>query len=213
MAIKNIKPDHDSFAQESDPTTPKGSLSLIRLKQWDVTRSYPYLKWSSDLISRIPSRSVINSATINLYVWECNTASGYETIPTYQINADWDESTMTWNNKPAVTGSSLGNMDFTSIGWKTLDITSLFTDWFNGTKNAYGIRIGAISTTMISSSPLISIYSTEEEAETDKHPYISVDYTSGGFQLWWGFCESWQRRNKLWRNNKLVLPKDLGFSY
>lgn len=27
------------------------------------------------------------------------------------------------------------------------------------------------------------------------------------------FCESWQRHDKLWRDNKLILPKDLGFSY
>lgn len=36
-------------------------------------------------------------------------------------------------------------------------------------------------------------------------------YKKAGFFAF--FCESWQRHDKLWRNNKLVLPKDLGFSY
>lgn len=41
--------------------------------------------------------------------------------------------------------------------------------------------------------------------------YEILPAKSAGFFAF--FCESWQRHDKLWRNNKLVLPKDLGFSY
>lgn len=41
-------------------------------------------------------------------------------------------------------------------------------------------------------------------------PIEPIKKSAGFFAF---FCESWQRHDKLWRNNKLVLPSDLGFSY
>lgn len=41
--------------------------------------------------------------------------------------------------------------------------------------------------------------------------FIPAPKKSAGFFAF--FCESWQRHDKLWRNNRLHLPKDLGFSY
>jgi hypothetical protein len=41
---------------------------------------------------------------------------------------------------------------------------------------------------------------------------MEVIYPKGGI-LKWFFSQAWEKHDKLWRNNKLILPKDLGYSY
>ncbi|MDD5435082.1 MAG: DNRLRE domain-containing protein [Nitrospira sp.] len=167
----DITPDHDSFVFEGSSETNYGSETYLACKQWFDNRRMSFVKWSLSLIqSNIPSGAEIISATFYLYI--SLAVGALSAIPIYQVSSDWNESTITWNNKPGVTGNSLGNISWASTGWKTLNITTLFTKWYEGTANAYGIRIHS-GLTPYSSENIANAYSSENASNK---PYVKVEY-------------------------------------
>lgn len=169
---------------------------------------YVYLGWD---LSEIPEGSIIKSGTMYWY-FSSKAGGTMPTLYTYRCDADWAENTITWNNQPGITGDSIYSWTgLTTTGvWRNSGnvFTSTLQGWLDGTINNYGIRVYPIS-----SDPSAYVIFHSKENATNK-PYMKIVYeppANPGFFAF--FCESWQRRGKLWRNNKLVLPKDLGFSY
>lgn len=93
-------------------------------------------------------------------------------------SADWDESTLTWNNQPTTTSDILsqnfsqessitGSGSLTKI---TVDITHLVRKWKNGAINNYGITLIDDTTNPV------RVYSSEETVES-RRPTIRI-YTT-----------------------------------
>lgn len=176
--IINLIPDHDTFAEEGDPTATKGTQTVLLHREWGSARLIPYMKWSAALIAanQLGSKNIYK-AVLNLYVSAAIAA--YSAVPVFQVNADWDESTLTWNNKPAVTGSSIGTISFAVTGYATLDITSIVKSWCNGTINPYGLRFHNGGTTAVDiNTPQI----VSSEGVANK-PFIAITTISGGLGI------------------------------
>lgn len=52
------------------------------------------------------------------------TGSGDVTLTMYRSNTSWDESTLTYNNMPGITGDALGSVTFSTLGTKKLYISN-----------------------------------------------------------------------------------------
>jgi len=113
--------------------------------------------------------ATINSAVIRIYVWDL-----WGTVPTDQIYigwnlADWDESTVTWNNNPNFNQFALLTAP-SAIGWWEIDVTDLVQLFANGTYPNYGFQI-------YKATPVEdSIYMKSKENAGD-NPYLHIDYT------------------------------------
>lgn len=97
-------------------------------------------------ISSIPTGTNITSATLNLYYfkWWDNNPAG-RSLTCYRITSDWDDSDVTWNNRPtwlppgqwtdaaAVPGST-GQ-------WMAWDVTSDVQEFVDGTAANFGWSI------------------------------------------------------------------------
>ncbi len=86
------------------------------------------------------SGATINNATIRLMVF-----ASWGDFPTDQIliarnDADWDELTVTWNNKP-VFSESIPVTAPSIIDWWEIDVTDWVQDIVNGTDFNYGFQI------------------------------------------------------------------------
>ena len=59
------------------------------------------------------------------------------------MNADWSETTLTYNNRPSSMNNNTGTRYSvsTNVGWQTLDITSIYNSWKSGSTPNYGIYI------------------------------------------------------------------------
>ncbi|MBA7476358.1 hypothetical protein ES707_11743 [subsurface metagenome] len=209
MAIKNIIPDHDSHSYQYTPADPWGDNDVFYVRK-DVTTSKStkvFIKWSPSLISSsLPRNAKINSAT--LYIYVSTAASGFAALWTKLCDADWDESTLTWNNMPSISGGEIGStMNLTTTGWKSNIITTIFNNWFTGAANNYGIMFWTDEAE--SGSAGAGYVNTSENVSYQ--PYVLVNYTvPGGFFIF--LSEAWQRHKKLWTPKGLILPKE-GYSY
>jgi hypothetical protein len=95
-------------------------------------------------LSSIPAGTMIQNATLFVYLVEWGGGTSETDIGVVQVYAEWMETEVTWNNQPPtswpefrastpVDGRSSGRY----YGW---DVTSLVQDWVNGTGN-YGLML------------------------------------------------------------------------
>ena len=116
-------PAADAYVYQSSPTNNYGTSNLLRADGSPIMRSYLRfdLQGISGTVTRVTLRVYANSAS----------SSGYD-IGNVTDNT-WTESTINYNNAPAI-GSSVGTSGSFGAGvWTTVDVTSLVTG--NGTLN------------------------------------------------------------------------------
>ena len=91
-----FNPNNDAYVDQENPDNNYGTSSKLIMDNIG-NRKYSYLKFD---ISTIPSERTITSA--NLYLWcDARQGGGYTRIYAYSVeNDNWDETTITWNNKP-----------------------------------------------------------------------------------------------------------------
>ncbi len=115
--------------------------------------------------------STVDSAIFSIYVTH---ASG-QTVNVRRITAPWDESTVTWASfgssfDPTIIGSFVSD----TIGWHSVDVTSLVQSWRDGTPN-YGLALEEGNTPLV-----YSTYNASEFDTPELRPKLDVTYTVAG---------------------------------
>lgn len=166
-----IYPSADAEVKQGMPNSNFGNSTYLESRDEPVA-AYDYASYMKWALTQIPTGATVTKAELKLYVYWLG-ANGSNTGVTSNVHlaaANWDESTLTWNNKPAV-GALINTMSMTSIGWKTLDITDEFNDWRDGVTDNNGIRLFPSSANANRNAAWYS-----KEALQNK-PYIEVTYT------------------------------------
>jgi len=132
-----------------------------------------YIKWDATF-SWTPDS--ILSASLKLY---CTTASPY-TINVY-TTGDFSESTITWNNKPAL-GTLLGSFTASSTGWVTFTSAD-FVNYFKSCISDGRLRIYiALATASFGQR---AEFISDEYSDTARRPYFEFTYVD------WSASWSW----------------------
>lgn len=146
-------PIADAYVYQTNPTTNYGSSNLLRADASPLMRSY--LRFNIQGVT-----GTITRVTLRLYANSASSAG-------YQIgnvtNNTWTETTINYNNAPAIGSSNGTSGSFGAGAWTTVDITSLVTG--NGT-----INLGLYTT----SSTAISLNSRQA---TSNVPQLIVETT------------------------------------
>ena len=161
-----IQPSDDTYAYEKYPTQNNGTKVNMYIRNYSATSvdAIGFLKFP---LTGVPSGATVTAATLFTY---CESvASGGVTGELYECDADWSELTLNNDNKPAVNGAKIDDIDLTSTGWKETDITTEFNGWLAGGNN-YGLRI----------FPSVdqnknAVITTKEGSNA---PYIKVEYSN-----------------------------------
>lgn len=87
-----------------------------------------------------------NATTALLHFYRYPLGSGESALSSITIgtmNADWSETTLSYNNRPSSMNNKGGTKYSvsTNVGWQTLDITSIYNSWKSGNIENYGIYI------------------------------------------------------------------------
>ena len=165
----SLLPTDDSYVMEYNPVDNYGSESKFvvgyqngwvnSLMKFDLS---PY------------SGATINDAYIRLYVFRHGGAFPTDEIRITMNNADWDESTVTWSNKPGFNGS----IDLVApgiIGWWDVYVTDWVQAIVDGTEPNYGFQVYKNDT----DNDYFFIYS--KESSTNR-PRLEIDYTLSDLQ-------------------------------
>lgn len=161
----------DCYGAEDYPTITTGERSYIKVRDRSVGNDDYEAFIKSDL-SDVPANATIIEAKLYLYFYRAEN-DGYNT-GVHLVTADWDEDTLTWNNKPAY-GASLATLSTEvadGYGWKNCTITSTVQDWIDGTTTNYGLALKATGSD--ASQQTVHFWSKENY---EYRPYILITYT------------------------------------
>ncbi len=87
-------------------------------------------------LSAIPANALVQSATLEAYLIRGSGSLAQVNIGVHRVASSWSESSLTWNNQPAINTSpeSAIWMDATP-GYKSWDVMSLVQGWLSGVAN------------------------------------------------------------------------------
>lgn len=122
--------------------------------------------------------SAISGATVNSAVIRLMVFASWGPFPTIEIyiarnDSDWDEMTVTWNNKPSF-AEYAAVVAPSSYDWWEIDVTSWVQDMVNGTLPNYGFYI-------LKNDMNYAGFSMRTR-EGVQPPELVVDYTPVGLQ-------------------------------
>ena len=139
-------------AQEAN--TNYGSLDKLMFVYYSGYEGYPLLKFN---VSTLPS----NIDSVKLYLYanpSLDTGCCVEDLcpsmswAVNRITSDWNEMTVTYNTRPTLSGESYGTLNIPALSHAdsqgvSVDITTLYNGWKNGTIPNYGIGFTRLAST------------------------------------------------------------------
>jgi PKD repeat protein len=116
-------PTADSFVALDEPSRNFGTKPNLHGRRTSSTEKRPYLTFS---VAGLQGQA-ITGATLRLHVTDSSPSGG----DWYTVSPSWIESgtgSITWNNAPAITGTSFGSIGTATAGtWVELDLTGVVT--------------------------------------------------------------------------------------
>ncbi|MGE7717490.1 DNRLRE domain-containing protein [Priestia megaterium] len=136
----------DGFVSDAYPTTNYGKFwessagyYSLKVGKYDSSSgtNYSYIK---PTLSGLDN-AIVDSATFNIYTAHSYYPSTATDVWLDEVNGDWSESTLTWNNKPSSTNIA---SDAVYKGqWAQFDVTNSINKWVDGKSNNYGFKLHA----------------------------------------------------------------------
>jgi len=128
--------------------------------------------WSNTLIGFDLSPlygATVNSAVLWTYVWNSQGAFPTSQIYIARNTSDWDQSTVTWNNKPGYSGA----IPITApsiLDWWSVDVTSFVQDFVSESHPNYGFQI-------YKGNALDDSFYLRSSEHASNYPVLIINYT------------------------------------
>lgn len=119
-----LYPSEDTYGSRANPTTNYGSQTTVDLlcRNGSDIYSYGYFGFNiSNLNKGLITKVEFEFEVDNLSYSPC-------TMYIYRVTESWDESTLTWNNRPSYDSSEVKTVTITGAVTFKVDITDLFED-------------------------------------------------------------------------------------
>lgn len=155
----------DSFTQTSAPNANNGSNANLRIDNGINS----YVRF--DLAPMIPvgiTGNDVAKATLKLYVNTVTTAGSFDVR---RVTGNWDESTITHNNAPALGNTDVAGIVVTSQNadkFITVDLTQLTKDWLNGALANNGVAL------VINGANTNIRFDSKENGQTSHEPKLEI---------------------------------------
>jgi hypothetical protein len=171
-----LSPTADSYTDTAKATTNFGrdKTLISRYDSNNEGRNLIFLRFD---ISSIPRASTISEATLKIYLKEM-TVQKTISLGVFRTTSDWSETVIHSQNKPTGPGPITTNAIAASPGYKSFDLTEVFTGWLGGTFPNYGVFLGyqgkknfvAVfnSRDALSSQPQLLVYYTPPSSGIDR---------------------------------------------
>jgi hypothetical protein len=166
-----LYPTQDSWVEAEYPNDNHGYDTSLRVKSDSRTRR-SYLKFD---LSSVPNGKTITSVKLYLY---CTYADSNPSIQVYAHETDdsWDETSITWNNAPAV-GSLITSISIGGTGqYYCWDITPYGQTQYSGDK-ILSVVVKLLLDDPTQNNPNLARYfASKENTGTSQDPYLEVIY-------------------------------------
>jgi len=177
MATIQIFNDKDTYYGTAYSTDGKPDSETLNMGGWG-DYYYSHMEWD---LTGSPSSAVTNSCLI--YLFSENDAKNDPAASIRRITSSWTEVGVTLASHPTDTSTgqvSITPNPWTSIQWWNYTVTTMYTDWKDGTYPNYGFKLNPTA-----NGETNGHYSSSDDVDSGRHPYLFVDYnevaTSGAF--------------------------------
>jgi len=160
MADADLSPGNGSWAAGAYPGL------------WTGGTTSPHWMVVKPNLSPIPPFSTIASATFSVYAGWSATSS---TVRAHRVKADWSEATVSWPNfggNASWDTAVLGSFNPVGVGYRSVDVTGLVTDWVAGAVPNQGLLLEE------DSGPA-HWYNSSESSSAAFRPRLDVCYIPG----------------------------------
>jgi hypothetical protein len=160
----------DAWVNEDNPAANYGNNSYLSIK--DRSKSAEaFIKFGGNGLGALAGKNIV-SASLWLYQYACTYSPG-DTISAHQVGADWNESEITWDNKPMFQKETISALDLNSGNnqwreWPRLE--SLVSSWINN--GNYGLALE--NNTDLNNEELFARFYSSEFSDIEKRPYLQV---------------------------------------
>jgi hypothetical protein len=162
-AFAQAPPSGDTYSNSSSKNQNNGSSIFLVVQKGSDT----YIKFN---LATLPATPNIAKATLRVYVDAVVNGGSFDV---YQLNSNWSESTLTYDNAPALGTSATGGnpvaITTSSLNqFVLINITSLVQGWANGTIANNGIALALTTSTGAFS------FDSKESILTSHHPELEI---------------------------------------
>jgi hypothetical protein len=166
----DVSVDNDACVASVAPDTNFGSNITLGVLE-TATPEYVHVYIKTDL-SNFPSGHTLDKGHLHIKrIYGVGTEQLSSIIVNRVSGADWNESTITWNNKPAT--SETITIDLQNImqdTWVIIDLKTWLQNWLDGVWNNYGIALTAVS------DDAIKRFRSSEYGIAGDTPFFSLFY-------------------------------------
>ena len=171
---------NDSHINQRTPSVNYGSESYLEISNNYGNNSSD---WQRHLLiqfnlSSIPSITNITQAQLYLYYYDYdkNDTAG-RNLSIRRITSNWNESNVTWNNRPTNSSENTSNSIVpSSFSWMTWDVLSDVQDIVQGENENYGWQIMDLEHWGTFDIPVTKFKS--KETQTNYTPYLKITYNT-----------------------------------
>jgi hypothetical protein len=161
----------DSYVDSYNPGTNYGSSNIMYFGQYT-----PYI-YQAYMAFIYPATSISGAIFRGTAIRSQGTSDGYVDIGTFFVTGVWNESTITWNNRPSDTGSSLYTFRiYYSTSSFPVTITfpsSSYSDILSMLNNTYH----GIVLRQVAAGNVYGILATKEHSTASYRPYLQINGT------------------------------------
>jgi len=171
----------DAYVFEKNPTSNYGTSHELFSFAWTFSGT-PYVGQSliEFDISQIPSNVTITEAKISLYHNPSSSSAGQSGInesKLKKVTSSWNESNVTWNNKPTTSSSGaiiLATSTSAIQDYENIDLTNIVQGWHTNSSSNNGLMLD-----ITTSNPLASmLFCSSDHSDSTKRPKLVVCYTN-----------------------------------
>jgi hypothetical protein len=173
--VSSLTPDF-SYASNDYLSIGQSIFSTLGIHRDKITLdSYHLRAFLQFDLNALPADVVVVNAVLKLYQTASLDTSGLM-IGVHQVTQEWEESTITWNNKPdsLTSPESTVTVPILVTGWLSWDISSLVQGWANGSIANLGIVLQDDG--MAFKYIYINCYSSDYAGNFSLRPILEITY-------------------------------------
>jgi hypothetical protein len=172
-AFAQIIPSQDSYTNSASATANFGTATTLGVVSSTTSIQDTYIKFDLSPVPAGYTSAKVAKATLKLYV---NSVSKAGSFNVDFVNGTWSENTITANLAPALGAAIASGVPLTTANannYISIDVTSAFGEWLNGTQANDGM-------VLVANSPLSATFDSKENTGASHPAEIDVVFTSGG---------------------------------
>jgi RHS repeat-associated protein len=131
----------DAYTNSGAPGTNASTYQWLKTGYADGNKHNYFVRWNIGLLA---NATIVQAdyKSLNSYSWSCEGRP----FQIYRVTADWNPSTVNWNNQPSFGGTAYADHNTVSYGrdgcpanWFHTNLQGLVQGWVDGTTPNYGV--------------------------------------------------------------------------